>query len=131
MIATGVRVEAVARFAGDGRVWRSFDHLVAYSGSALLLVPVGLARGNLMGVVDGLPVPWEEVVAVLSAEGAEARGLTVEALVGLNPLLAVVFTPEGWVVDRVPPGPKVPTLTRAIGPDGVRWAKARAHRFRA
>lgn len=124
----GVRIELLARFSADARVWRSFDHLVAYNGEALLMVPVGLARGNLLSVWDGLPVPWEEVLAVLEAEGDGARPASVETLTAMNPLLVRCFTPTGWVIDRVPAGPKVPQLIRAVGPDGVRWARAKGSR---
>ena len=128
---TGVRVELLARFSADGRVWRSFDHLVAYNGAALLLVPVGLARGNLLAVRDGLPVPWEEVVAVLTAEGEEARPASPMTLAELTPRLVQCFDAEGWVVDRVPAGPKVPQLLRAVSPDGIRWARAKSGRLRS
>jgi hypothetical protein len=121
----GIEVAAVGLFAADRRVWRSFDHLVAWSGQALLMVPVGLVRGNLLTVVDGLPVPWGEVLAVLRAEGTGAHAVTREALGGLCTALPLAFGPDGWVVDTVPPGPNVPTLTRAVSPDGVRWAKVR------
>lgn len=126
----GVRVETVARFAADSQVWRSFDHLVAYNGEALLMVPIALARGNLLGVIDGLPVPWEEALAVLSAEGDAPKRVSVETLASLAPALVRSFPPEGWVVDRVPAGPKVPVLIRAVGPDGIRWARARGARAR-
>lgn len=128
---TGVRVELLARFSADGRVWRSFDHLVAYNGVALLLVPVGLARGNLLAVRDGLPVPWEEVVAVLTADGEEARQASPMTLAELAPRLVQTFDAEGWVVDRVPAGPKVPQLLRAVSPDGIRWARAKSSRARS
>lgn len=123
MSAAGVQVEVLVRFAADGRVWRSFDHLVAYSGTALLLVPVGLARGNLMAVLDGLPVPWEEVMAVIEAEGRDGHALSPESLAALCVALPQCFGPEGWVGDTVPAGPKVPTLLRAVAPNGVRWAR--------
>lgn len=121
----GVQLETVGRFSTDGRVWRSFDHLVAWSGQALLMVPVGLARGNLLSVLDGLPVPWEEALAVLRAEGDGSHAVTREGLAGLCAALPRFFGPDGWVVDVVPPGPNVPTLTRAVSPEGVRWAKVR------
>ncbi len=123
-----VRIELMARFSADSRVWRSFDHLVAYNGEALLMVPVWLARGNLLSVWDGLPVPWEEVLAVLEAEGDGARPASVETLAAMSPLLVRCFAPDGWVIDRVPAGPKVPQLIRAVGPDGVRWARAKGSR---
>lgn len=126
----GVRIETVARFAADHRVWRAFDHLVAYNGEALLLVPVGLARGNLLSVWDGLPVPWEEVLAVLNAAGDDAHPASLETLASMNPQLVRCFAPDGWVIDRVPAGPKVPQLIRAVGPEGVRWARARGGRTR-
>lgn len=125
-----VRLEVLARFSADARVWRSFDHLVAYNGEALLLVPVALARGNLLSVWDGLPVPWEEVLAVLNADGDDPHPASVETLAAMNPLLVRCFTPGGWVIDRVPAGPKVPQLVRAVSQDGIRWARAKGTRSR-
>ena len=124
-MSEGVEISLLGCFAADRRVWRSFDHLVAWSGHALLMVPVGLARGDLLQVIDGLPVPWEEALAVLRAAGDGRHAVTREALAGLCTALPLFFGPDGWVVDTVPPGPNVPTLTRAVSPDGVRWAKVR------
>lgn len=57
-------------FAQDGRVFRSFDHLILARAGSLLLVPVWAADGDLRRVTDGCPVPWEEVFDVLDAPAA-------------------------------------------------------------
>lgn len=118
-----IHVRTIAQFAGDGRVWRAFDHLLAAGPGRLLLVPVGLADGSLSAVTDGCPVPWPEVWAVLDAPlREEAPALAPERLAALAPLAAAHLTPYGWVRDVVPAAAAVPTLTRLISPDGVRLA---------
>lgn len=117
-----IHVATIARFAGDGRVWRSFDHLLATGPGRLLLVPVGHAEGDLTAVTDGCPVPWQEVWAVLDAPAVAPVGVSAERLARLAPLAAVHFQPHGWLRDVVPAAGSVPTLTRLSGPEGVRLA---------
>lgn len=117
-----IRIETVARFAVDGRVWRAFDHLLVAWPGGLLLVPVGLADGDLTRVIDGCPVPWGEVWAVVDAPLAAAAQLSPETLARLAPVAAAHLAPYGWVRDVVPAREKVPTLTRLTAPDGVRLA---------
>lgn len=117
-----IRVETVARFAGDGRVWRAFDHLLAAGPGRLLLVPVGLADGDLTGVIDGCPVPWGEVWAVVDVPLAAPQPLSPARLAALAPQAATWLPPHGWVRDVVPARERVPTLTRLTAPDGVRLA---------
>ena len=117
-----IHTSTISRFAGDGWVWRSFDHLLAAGPGRLLLVPVGLADGDMTGVVDGCPVPWPEVWALLDAPPAEPAPVTERALARLWPDLALQLTPFGWERDVVPAGATVPTMTRLVGPDGVRAA---------
>lgn len=52
-------------FSADGQVYRAFNHLIAASMGRLLLVPIHLVSGRCDEVIDGCPVPWEEVHAVL------------------------------------------------------------------
>jgi hypothetical protein len=117
-----ITVATVARFSRDGRVWRAFDCLLAAGPGTLLLVPVGLAEGDLTRVVDGCPVPWPEVWAVLDAPAEQVRQLPPEALAKLVPLAAAWLTPFGWERDVVPARESVPTMTRLRAPDGVRLA---------
>lgn len=118
-----IDVKVVSRFATDRRVWRSFDHLLAAGPGTLLCVPVGLADGDLTSVVDGCPVPWPEVWAVLDAPTQRSTAvLGEEELYRCAPLAAVSFAPFGWVRDVVPAQATVPTITRLTAPDGVRLA---------
>lgn len=53
-------------FAADRQVYRAFGHLIAARMGTLLLVPDNLVVGEPGGVVlEGCPVPHEEVYAVL------------------------------------------------------------------
>ena len=117
-----IHVPTVSRFAADGRVWRSFDHLMAAGPGRLLLVPVGLADGDMTRVTDGCPVPWPEVWAVLDAPQTRPCAVPPDRLAALVPLAAAHLAPYGWVRDVVPAGATVPTITRLTAPDGVRLA---------
>lgn len=108
---------------GTGQVWRAFDHLIGVGPGRLLVVPVGLADGNLARVRDGCPVPWQEVFTLIDVPAdPAARVLLPEQLARLAPLVAVHFAPFGWVHDVVPAGGAVPTMTRLTGPTGERFA---------
>lgn len=65
MTAHVFRIDHLRLFAADGQVYRAFDHLIASRMGTLLLVPMHLVYGRCDEVVDGCPVPWEEVHAVL------------------------------------------------------------------
>lgn len=71
MTAQFFPLERLRLFSADGQVYRAFDHLIASRMGTLLLVPVHLVTGpwhlesGSPAVVDGCPVPWEEVHAVL------------------------------------------------------------------
>lgn len=60
-----LHIESMRHFAADGLVYRAFNHLIAARMGALLLVPFHRVQGSFEAVVDGCPVPWEEVYAVL------------------------------------------------------------------
>lgn len=71
MTAKFFPLERLRLFSADGLVYRAFEHLIAARMDTLLLVPVHLVTGpwhlpsGRPAVVDGCPVPWEEVHAVL------------------------------------------------------------------
>lgn len=71
MTAPFFPIERLRLFAVDGAVYRAFHHLIAARMGTLLLVPMHLVTGpwhqpsGKPVVVDGCPVPWEEVHAVL------------------------------------------------------------------
>lgn len=83
-------LEKLLPFAQDGRVFRAYDHLILARVGALLMVPVFRVSGDLRRVVDGCPVPWEEVCDVL-----DAPAMTVA--VCLNPPSDLAhLAPIGW-----------------------------------
>lgn len=64
-------LEHLRLFAADGQVYRAFGHLIAARMGTLLMVPLRLVTGPFHlpdgkpALVDGCPVPHEEVFAVL------------------------------------------------------------------
>jgi hypothetical protein len=58
-------IDRLQLFATDGQLYRAFDHLIAARMGTLLLVPFHLVVGRCDDVLDGCPVPWEEVFSVL------------------------------------------------------------------
>ena len=63
-----VNFDALRCFSGNGTVYRAYDHLIAATHGMLLLAPIIVVQGRFDGVVDGCPVPWEEVFSVIEAE---------------------------------------------------------------
>lgn len=94
--------QQLADFSDDGRLYRAFNHVVAAQSGSVLLVPMYLVRGDLSGVVDGCPVPWEEVDDVLRVAPAAVHDFDFEAE-PYSPLLmrlAALF-PGAWRLDFV------------------------------
>lgn len=86
---TRLPLETLLPFTQDGRVFRAFDHLILARVGALLLVPVWRVAGDLRRVIDGCPVPWEEVCDVLDAPAL--------SVVACDPADALVrLSPTGW-----------------------------------
>lgn len=65
MTAPFFPVDRLRLFATDGQLYRAFDNLIAARMGTLLLVPFHLVIGRCDEVLDGCPVPWEDVFAVL------------------------------------------------------------------
>lgn len=63
-----VNFDALQRFSADGKLYRAYDHLIAATHGMLLMAPLIVVQGRFTDVVDGCPVPWEEVFAVIDAE---------------------------------------------------------------
>lgn len=121
MTPASIPIQTIAQFAHAGRVYRSFGHFLAAKTGALLAVPVGLATGDFSAVIDGCPVPWAEVFAVIDTPRAEhtARVLMPEHLAEEAPLVAALFPPHGWVQDAISAGPGWGPVPRVCSPDGV------------
>lgn len=64
-----LHIDALRKFSANGQVYRSYGHAIAARHGEILLVPLHLVQGRFNHLVDGCPVPWEEVVAVLEAAG--------------------------------------------------------------
>lgn len=112
-------LETLTRFSHDGRVFRSFDHLILPRSGALLLVPVWMATGDLRRVVDGCPVPWEEVFDVLDAPAA---GVSVgDAEVVPLPLRGLIA--DGWQLQVFRLARREKTTRRFVHPSGIRFAE--------
>jgi len=58
-------VDPLRRFSTNGLIYRAFNHLIAARMGTLLMVPMQLIAGRCDDLIDGCPVPWEEVHAVL------------------------------------------------------------------
>ena len=118
-----VSVSAIAAFAADRRVCRAFGHLIAAAPDALLLVPIGWTTGDLRAVVDGCPVPWEEVWAVIDAPPGSVAPVQPDNLCRDMPALARI-TPYGWISDVIPPfAAGRPAALRLTHATGIRYAK--------
>lgn len=63
-----VAIEELRRFSQDGALYRAYDHLIAAAHGVLLVAPLIVVQGRFDRVVDGCPVPWEEVFAVIDSE---------------------------------------------------------------
>ena len=62
-----VNFDALMQFSSDRKIYRAYDHLIAATHGSLVLAPLIVMQGRFHDVVDGCPVPWEEVNAVIEA----------------------------------------------------------------
>lgn len=122
-----IHISKLAEFSTHGQVYRAFGHLIVINIGKLILVPMQLVGGRLDQVVDGCPVPWEEVFAVLEYPAVNpltnpaqwngaSNAMRTFARLGLH------FT--GCVLDTITPmvNGKETTL-RLVHPCGVRYAE--------
>lgn len=64
-------IDNLRQFSADGQVYRAFDHLIAARMGTLLMVPIKRVKvawhlpSGRPSTVNGCPVPYEEVHAVL------------------------------------------------------------------
>jgi hypothetical protein len=108
----------LAGWSHDGRVFRSFDHLILPKPGALLLVPVWVASGDLRRVIDGCPVPWEEVFDVLDAPAA---GVSVgDPEVVPTPLRALAG--DDWQLQVFRMARRLRSTRRFVHSSGMRFA---------
>lgn len=110
-------LETLLGFSHDGRAFRSFDHLIFSQVGTLLLVPVWRACGDLRRVVDGCPVPWEEVWDVLDAPADASTG-GEPALPASLQVLAV----DGWQQQLFRLARRETMARRFVHTSGIRFA---------
>jgi hypothetical protein len=126
MRTLSIHIDHLRQFSADGQVYRAFHSLIVARMGALLLVPMHLVTGRIDTVVDGCPVPWEEVYAVLEypvrPQMGEVRG---ELFKRLQMLAQVGIDPADCDMDHISPmvmGRE--SVLRLVHSSGVRFAVA-------
>lgn len=130
MTTTFFPLERLRLFAAEGAVYRAFHHLIAARMVTLLLVPLHQVTGRVDAVVDGCPVPWEEVHAVLEYPAIHPLShphkwaSLANRINKFQPLLELVgLDPSDCVMDTITPmvnGEE--RVLRLVHPCGVRLA---------
>lgn len=69
----GITIEAIHRLTDNAPLHRAFNHLIAAGPGWLLAVPLKLLRGQIKGVVDGCPVPHDELLALIDSAQPRQR----------------------------------------------------------
>jgi len=88
-------------FAANRRVYRAFGHAIAADCGLVMLVPLATLDGPLLGMVDGCPVPWDEVCQTLEAAPASPVLLDNPDFAGTVSRLAQLDT-ENWQLATMP-----------------------------
>lgn len=117
-----VSLGAIAQFAHDGQVYRAYAHALAAAPGMVLLVPIELVNGDLTDLVDGCPIPWEEVVSILESPQRSPAPLDkhIHSVLG-RPLREIA--PSHWDADLLSVGMGFrDTVTRLSHPSGIRLA---------
>lgn len=110
-------------FSSDRQVYRAFGYLIAARMGTLLLVPPRLALGDLSGVIDGCPVPSEEVYAVL--EYPPSNPLTTTSVWNdrVQQLEYLGLDPAEFEMDTIAPMARgEEKVLRLVHPCGIRYA---------
>jgi hypothetical protein len=117
-----VHVEDIRKFSDTGFLYRSFDHLIAAKHGEILLVPIANVYGQLSNLVDGCPVPWEEVTAVLESPGENI--VTMYDMIAIKPFMELlgphryeIFVDHIALYDGHPKN-----VTRCTHRTGIRYA---------
>lgn len=121
-------IQRLTLFTTHGQIYRAFNHLVAARMGTLLLVPMQLVSGSCETVLDGCPVPWEEVHAVLEYPSRHpANNPTVAGKVNdfVQQIQYLGIDPDICEFDYISPmvNGKEKVL-RMVHPCGVRYAVA-------
>ena len=122
-----IHISLLPSFSTDGQVYRAFGHLVVSRMGTLLLVPLHLVSGRCDEVVDGCPVNWEEVFAVLEYPATHPLTRPDEWRGTSNPLREMSrlgIDPSLCVLDHIAPMANGrETVLRLVHPCGVRYAE--------
>lgn len=115
-------IDLLRAFSADEQVYRAFGYLVASRMGTLLLVPFHLVTGRCDDVVDGCPVPWEEVFAVLEYPSS-IESEPFFANQRFKPLEILNLKQSEWVMDCITPMVNgTEKVLRLVHPCGVRYA---------
>lgn len=68
IITEPIHIDELRPFAGNGQLYRAFGCALAAGDGVLVAVPIALMAGNLQVLIDGCPVNWAEVCAVLDVD---------------------------------------------------------------
>lgn len=60
-----VAFDALCDLSSNRRLYRAYDRLIAATHGTVLIVPQIMVKGRFHDVVDGCPVPWEEVYSII------------------------------------------------------------------
>jgi len=125
MITPRTPLAMVAAFSLDGRVFRAFNHLIAAGVGELMFCPVHLADGDLRGVIDYCPVPWEEAWTVLDTPLDDSVPVDFASTANHWPRLAALHD-TGWEYDQIAIGNSISvqkTIERMTHASGLRFVR--------
>lgn len=110
-------------FTANGVLYRAFDRVIAARHGCVLLVPLHLAHGDLSALVDGCPVPWEEVDEVIQAEPGATHAFDVEGdRYGTLVRGAAELAEGGWSLDFMRLNGSMHLVWRLVHWSGIRFA---------
>lgn len=121
-----VSTHQLMQFTQTRQLYRAYDHLIAAQHGSVLITPLFMVNGNFSDVIDGCPVPWVEVMAILEDEALpffmefDQMPLVEKAM---QPVTSI-FTND-WDFDFISlevEGPQ--NILRFIHPSGMRYAVA-------
>lgn len=120
-----VDYHAMRGFSQDGDVYRAFGYLILPRHGSILLVPPVVVQGRFGQLVDGCPVPWEEVAAIIERE-TEPFMLNLVDMEAMerhfNALDSLGLDRSGWVFDLIGIHDERRNVLRFIHISGVRYA---------
>lgn len=119
-----IHTSALVPFSADGIIYRAFGHLIAARHGTVLLAPIHAVQGRLTEVVDGCPVPWEEVVAILSMPFDLALAFDFSDGSGYGPALRQLahLAEAGWDMEPLQLRPESSTVWAFRHESGLRYA---------